>query len=82
MNMIKTDDGDGHTDEKTVDISGVPPTPTVSPTATATSTPKPPSFEAVFANFSFQKEKFIKENMVLLVKFFFLRKGLQSHTSC
>ena len=52
--------------------------------ATATPTAKPtpteePGFEAVFANFSFQKEKFIKENIVLLVKLFFLRKGLQSH---
>jgi len=36
----------------------------------------------VFANFSFQKEKFIKENTVLLVKLFFPRKGLQSHTLC
>ena len=44
-------------------------------TATAEPTPEPPGFEAVFANFSFQKEKFIKENMVLLVKLFFLRKG-------
>jgi len=41
-----------------------------------------PGFEAVFTNFSFQKEKFIKENTVLLVKLFFLRKGLQSHTLC
>jgi hypothetical protein len=79
-------------------------TPTVPPPATSTSiaeeptpTPtEPPGFEAVFANFSFQKEKFIKENTVLLVKLFFkplqglrgrgaephIRKGLRSHTSC
>jgi len=37
-----------------------PPAPTPEPTAT----PEPPGFEAVFANFSFQKEKFIKENIV------------------
>jgi hypothetical protein len=35
------------------------------PAATPTPTPtKEPGFEAVFANFSFQKEKFIKENIV------------------
>ena len=68
--MIKADDGDGYTDTVTVEIA----------TAEPTATPEPPGFEAVFANFSFQKEKFIKENMVLLVKLFFLRKGLQSHT--
>ena len=53
---------------------------TAVPEAEPAATPEPPGFEAVFANFSFQKEKFIKENMVLLVKLFFLRKGLQSHT--
>ena len=68
--MIKTDDGDGYTDTVTVGIA----------TAEPTATPKEPGFEAVFANFSFQKEKFVKENIVLLVKLFFLRKGYQSHT--
>ena len=76
--MIKAEDGDGHTDTVTVEILEelLEATPPAAPTAT----PEPPCFEAVFANFSFQKEKFIKENMVLLVKLFFLRKGLQSHT--
>ena len=42
------------------------PAPTPKPTAEPepTATPEPPGFEAVFANFSFQKEKFIKENIV------------------
>jgi len=65
--MIKADDGDGHTDTVTA---------TIGPTAAPTPTPEEPGFEAVFANFSFQKEKFIKENIVLLVKLFFQRKGL------
>ena len=75
--MIKADDGDGNTDTVTVEI--LPEVPEAEPTAEPTPTEEP-GFEAVFANFSFQKEKFIKENMVLLVKLFFLRKGLQSHT--
>ena len=47
----------------------VTPTPTIPPTPVPTPTPTPtptkePGFEAVFANFSFQKGKFIKENIV------------------
>ncbi|MCW3132898.1 MAG: PGF-CTERM sorting domain-containing protein [Methanophagales archaeon] len=49
--MIKADDGDGHTDEATVEIVTAIPTPTpVTPTPTATPSPTPPpGFEAVFA---------------------------------
>jgi hypothetical protein len=50
--MIKADEGDGRTDEATVSIV------TAVPTATPVVTPTP-GFEAVFANFSFQKERFI-----------------------
>ena len=59
----RADDGEGNTGTVTAVIQTEVPEPTA--------TPEPPGFEAVFANFSFQKEKFIKENIVLLVKLFY-----------
>ena len=63
------DDGDGHTDEKTVEIL------TAVPTSTPTPTPTPPGFEAVFANF-FAPQKPLLKIQLSLVKLSFLKKGL------
>jgi PGF-CTERM protein len=47
---MKADDGDGHTDEKTVEIKAAVPTPTPPVTPTPTPTPTPvPGFEPVVA---------------------------------
>ena len=48
--FVKADDGDGHTDEATVNIGAA--APTAEPTATPT-----PGFEAVFAHFFFFYKK-------------------------
>ena len=79
--MIKADDGDGHTDTVTVEIleEMLEATPPAAPTATQ----EPPGFEAVFAHFFFlentfflKKEPVLRKDIILLVKLFFLRKGL------